>query len=186
MLPKAVCQRVIESQDASTRSSRLRRAQFSNGCFERAGRLARARQSTHGAGTDARWQDPPRCTGGGDRMHEAPVAWTHRSRSPTQFRQMAAAIIWTAQFVNRSRPQQVRSSGASMCAACREDPLRSRDEPLFNRLAAESIRVPFVCVTRGIGTANGRWLPGLPWVRAGLHFTFPVGPRSARPLRIDR
>ena len=72
-----------------------------------------ARRSTHGAGTDAPKQDPVRCTGGGDRTHEASAAWMRRSRSPTQFRQMVAAIIWTARFAHSSRPQQISLSGAS-------------------------------------------------------------------------
>ena len=88
LLPKAVCRRVIESQDASTRSSRLRRAQFLNACFERASRLARARRSTHGAGTDARKPDPLRDTGGGDRRSER----KRNHQRPTSVRRTAAVV----------------------------------------------------------------------------------------------
>ena len=76
--------------------------------------------------------DPLRHSGGGDRMHEAPVGYLHRSRSPTQFRQMAAAIIWTARFVHSSRRHRISLSGASV-RRLREDPLRSRDEPSFGQ-----------------------------------------------------
>jgi hypothetical protein len=117
-----------------------------------------ARRSIDGAGSDARKRDPLRSTGGGDRTHEASVAYLHRSRSPTRASQTALVIGLMArrgefQPAWEITPTLRRSGPPVRVTGPREDSLGRTDELPFSH----GLNLP-----PGAGTAKGRCCRGSP------------------------